>query len=102
VAKENGGSAPVMGGVAAIITAIGGLSGLVIALKGTDSTQPDPPNPNPPIQTDTNQSNVDVEWEAYYNACGNGIMSRDEFTSRYRNYFDQVYIETGARPDGCG
>lgn len=100
--KENSGCAPVLGGVAAVITAIGGLSGLVIALNGADPTQPQLPNSDPPIQTGTNYSNMDTEWEAYYNACGNGLMSRDEFTKQFRAYFDQVWNETGARPDGCG
>ena len=48
------------------------------------------------------QSYKESAWEAYWNGCGRGIMSREDFTRTWRPIFERQWNKIGARPQACG
>jgi hypothetical protein len=95
--QKNSNVAGVLSGIAAIITAFGGI---YVAMQSTKNptTTPSVSSPSDALMT-SSSSNKEQEWQRYYKGCGGDYQS---FERTFRDSFEKTWRETGARPRGCG
>jgi len=48
------------------------------------------------------QSTKESAWEVYWKACGERLLSREEFTRNWRPAFELSWFRMGIRPLACG